>query len=58
MPNKYGHKNCLCYIFNYFEATIIVINMPNKLFPTLMLVFMANDDANSSNWSLQSRFYK
>ena len=30
MPNKYGPKNCLCYIFNYFGATSIAINMPNS----------------------------
>ena len=27
MPNKYGHRNCLCYIINYFAATSIAINM-------------------------------
>ena len=31
MPNKYGHKNCLCYIINYFEATSIAINMPKQI---------------------------
>ena len=47
MPNKYGHKNYLCYIINYFGATSIAINMPKQLFLTLMLVFMANNDANN-----------
>ena len=47
MPNKYGHKNYLCYIINYFGATNIAINMPKQLFLTLMLVFMANNDANN-----------
>ena len=47
MPNKYGHKNYLCYIINFFGATNIAINMPKQLFLTLMLVFMANNDANN-----------
>ena len=47
MPNKYGHKNYLCYIINYFGTTSIAINKPKQLFLTLMLVFMANNDANN-----------
>ena len=31
MSNKYGHKNCLCYIINYFEAPSIAINMPKQI---------------------------
>ena len=31
MPYKYGHKNRLCYIINYFGATSIAINMPKQI---------------------------
>ena len=30
MANKYGHKNCLCYIINYFWATSIAIHMTKQ----------------------------
>ena len=30
MPYKYGHKNRLCYIINYFGATSIAINVPKQ----------------------------
>ena len=52
MPNKYGHRNCLYYIINYLEATSLAINMPNKLFLTLMLVLMAKNDAYNANLGL------
>ena len=51
MSNKYGNKNCLCFIINYFGATSIAINMPKQTVSnsTLMLVFMANNYAISAN---------
>ena len=50
MPNKYGHKNCLCYIINYFGAASIDINMPKQIVSNSNVGLYNN--ANSANLGL------
>ena len=51
MPNKYGH-NWFWHVYGNTSCSKIVDDVTQTMFLTLMLVFMANNDANSASLGL------
>ena len=45
--NNCGHRNCLCYIINFFSMTSTVKNILKLTFSSSVWVFITDNDANT-----------